>query len=346
MPIRMDDVALKAGVSKSTVSLVLNDKPGVSPEMKEAVLLAAEELGYRLPERRPLRKPPPKQKNFTVVHQVGGEPYDNVYGLFLDYLQGIRSFAQQANINITAISGYRRGDFDRFESRILNDENTPLDGLILMGAGVRQDSKLLSRAIELQIPLVVLSRNWPDLAVSTVSQDHYEQAHAALDYLDRLGHRKIAFVANESDQEYEWFETRLKCYRNKMQGIDLKLADDLIALGGNGADATKELLTCRPDVTAIFAIHDERAIQAIQGAMELGLDVPKDVSIIGLDNSEDTPDGYPKLTTVGVPHFDIGFLATELLLRQIENENLNYGNLSIRSCLIERDSCGKPAESR
>ena len=342
---KMDDVARQAGVSKSTVSLALNDKPGVSPEMKEAVLLAAEELGYSLPERRSLRKSFSQQKNFTVVHQVGQEPYDNVYGLFLNYLQGIRSFAQQANINITAISGYHKGDLGRLEMHILKDENTPLDGLILMGAGVHRESQLLHRAIELRIPLVVLSRNWPDLPISTVSQDHHQQAQIALDHLDHLGHRKIAFLANENDQEYEWFNTRLECYREKMRKLNQELSDDLVVLGENGVDATRELLTRRPDITAIFAIHDERAVQAIQGVIDLGLEVPKDVSIIGLDNSEDTPDGYPNLTTVAVPHFDGGYLATELLLRQIENENLCFGNLSIRSYLIERDSCGSPVDS-
>ena len=140
--------------------------------IKETVLQAAEELGYSLPERRPLKKSHSQQKNFTVVHQVGQEPYDNVYGLFSSRLQGIRTFAQQANINITAISGYRKGDLDRLETHILNDKNTPLDGLILMGAGVHRESELLRRAIDLKIPLVVLSRNWPRVNISTVSQDH------------------------------------------------------------------------------------------------------------------------------------------------------------------------------
>ena len=77
----------------------------------------------------------------------------------------------------------------------------------------------------------------------------------------------------------------------------------------------------------------------------MGFEVPGDISVIGLDNSEDTPDGYPKLTTVGVPHFDVGYMAAELLLRQIENENLCHGKLTVCSRLIERDSCGKPAAS-
>lgn len=335
----MADVARKAGVSKSTVSFVLNDKPGVSEEMKTTVLKAAKELGYRLPKRRPLRKPQNQQRNFTVIHHVGQETYDNVYGLFANYLQGIRNYAQQANINITAISSYRKGDLANLETHILTDKTTPSDGLILMGAGFNRNSQLLHRAIELKIPLVVLSRNWPDLPISSVSQNHHQQAQIALDHLAQLGHRKIAFLANERDQAYEWFDIRLSCYRQKMQQLNQTINEDWIMLGENGIDATKKLLTQQPEITAIFAIHDERAIQAIQGAVELGLNVPKDVSIIGLDGFEDVPPGFPILTTVRVPHFEMGYLAAELLLKQIGNENLSHGNLIVRSHLITGDSC-------
>ncbi|MBE2221499.1 MAG: LacI family DNA-binding transcriptional regulator [Anaerolineae bacterium] len=335
----MEDVARKAGVSKSTVSFVLNDKPGVSEEMKTAVLKTAEELGYSLPERRPMRTPQNQQKNFTVIHHVGQETYNNVYGLFVNYLQGIRNFAQQANINITAINGYHKGDLANLETHILTDKNTPSDGLILMGAGFKRDSQLMHRAIELQIPLVVLSRNWPDLPISTVGQNHHQQAQTALDHLAQLGHRKIAFLANKSDQAYEWFDVRLSCYRQKMQQLNQTINEDWIMLGDNGTDATKKLLTQHPEITAIFAIHDERANQAIQGAVDMGLDVPKDISIIGLDGSEDTPSGLPTLTTVQVPHFEVGYLAAELLLRQIENESLCHGNLIVCSQLIKGASC-------
>lgn len=336
---KMEDVARHAGVSKSTVSFVLNDKPGVSEEMKTAVLKAAAELGYRLPERRPLHKPQTQQKNFTVIHHVGQEPYDNVYGLFAIFLRGIRNFAQQANINITAITGYRKGDLPSLETHILKDINTPMDGLILMGAGLNRKSQLLHRALELEIPIVVLSRNWPELPISSVSQNYQQQVQIGMDYFARLRHCNIAFLANKSDQTYEWFETRLGYYREKMRKINPLINENWIVLGENGIDSTKKLLTQHPEVTAIFPVHDDMAVQAMKGAIELGLNVPGDVSIIGLDNSQDTPPGLPGLTTVSVPHFEMGYLATELLLKQIENQNLCHGNLTVCCQIIERDSC-------
>jgi len=343
----MNDVAQRAGVSKSTVSMVLNDKDGVTFETKDAVLLAVKELGYTLPARRPLRNPQknnllPKPKNFVVVHHVGHEPFDSIYGIFLNYLQGVQAFAKEANINITPIGGYRKGDLNYLEAAVLNNPNTPVDGLMLMGKGIRRDSQLVHRVLEMQIPLVVLSRNWPDIPVSTVSQDHEQQARIALDYLIGLGHRQIAFVAKEGEPEYEWYAPRLSCYRKKMMEINQQVDEDLIVLGKDVADAVRELLTRKPGVTAILAIHDQRAIQIMKGVMQMGLEVPKDISIIGLDDSETPPVGFPRLTTVGFSHFDIGYMATELLLRQLESDNFCFGKLSTRCYLIERESCAKP----
>jgi len=346
----MDDVAQRAGVSKSTVSMVLNDKPGVTPETTEAVLQAVKDLRYNLPVRRPLRSPQSRQKNhlvdkyrnFVIVHHVGHEPFDSIYGIFLDYLQGVQAFAKEANINITAIGGYRKGDLNHLEAHILSDQKTPVDGLILMGKGIRQDSQLVRWALDLQKPLVVLSRSWPDLPISTVSQDHQQQAQIALDYLIQLGHRQIAFVAKEKEEEYEWYAPRLTCYRNMMQQLNQHVDEDLIVMGKDGADAVKKLLARRPDVTAILAIHDQRANEVMQGAKDLGLEVPKDISVIGLDDSEPAPLGLPRLTTVGFSHFELGYLGTELLLMQIERDHLCFGKLSTRSYLVERDSCARP----
>jgi hypothetical protein len=208
-----------------------------------------------------------------------------------------------------------------------------------MGTGVHRESRLLQKAIELNIPQVVLSRNWPGLNISTVSQDHVQQAEIAIDYLTRLGHKKIGFVANRTDTEYEWFDIRLSCYRRKIQKLNQKLIEVWIILDENGKDSARELFRNHPEITTIFAIHDGRAIEVMQGVLEAGLAIPDDISVIGVDGFKETPSGFPKLTTVGVSHFDIGYLATEILLKQVENENLFYGNLIVHSHLIERESC-------
>src|SRR5215212_4311828 len=103
----MDDVARRADVAKSTVSLVLNDKPGVSPALKDLVLQAAAELGYQQPKNRARRAP--GHRTIAVVHaqsnlklEGNAEPTD----LYLNYLNGIRAFAQTANVNLMVIADY------------------------------------------------------------------------------------------------------------------------------------------------------------------------------------------------------------------------------------------------
>lgn len=337
----MKDVANLAEVSKSTVSFVLNDKPGISAETIERVLRAAEILGYTLPKSRPIRRPSAQQKYFTVVHQVGNEETENIYGLFAVYLHGIRTYAQKANINITAISGYRKGDLEQLEAQIFEDLNAPLDGLIHMGVGIHRESSLIQRAHWTRIPQVVINRNWPDLNISTVSQDHQMQTQYALNHLAGLGHRKVGFIANQSDLDYEGFETRLSHYKELIPSLYKDPPKSWIYLGENGADSARELVRNHPEITAILAVHDGRAIEVMEGLLGLGLRIPEDISVIGLDGSEKTPYGYPELSTVSVSHFDMGCLAAELLHKLIENENIEYGNLVVSCKTVPGESCRK-----
>lgn len=338
----MADVAEQAGVSISTVSLVLNDRPGISPEVRSAVLKAADDLGYRLPARRS-SKPASETKAITVVHYAGPESVSTseVSGLFVDFVTSIREFFQDQNVNWTLIANCREGDESNLGFHLLEGGQLSCDGMLIIGI-LSQHSFLVQQALEEDLPLVVLSRNWPEAPISTVSQDHCQQARIALDHLTGLGHRKIGFLARESDRHYGWFQARLACYQDTMAELGEEVGEELIAIGTDGAEAAKELMARRPDVTAIFAIHDENAVAAMQGLREIGLRVPEDVSVIGLDDSAKPPEGYPALTTVAFPHHTVGRLAAELLLKQIEDRTLLYSKVFVRSHLIERDSCSKP----
>jgi LacI family transcriptional regulator len=337
----MADVARKVGVSVSTVSLTLNDKPGVSPEVRTAVRKAADKLGYRLPERRS-PKPATESKTINVVHYAvpGSEEGSEVSGLFVDFIASIREVFLDKRVNWTLIANFRE-DETHLGFHLLEGEDLTSDGLLIMGI-LNQDSRLIQQAIEKDIPVVILSRNWPEFSISTVSQDHYQQAHIALDHLIQLGHRKIGFLAREYDRRYDWFQIRLDCYREVMAELGEEVDETLISVETDGTEAAKKLMARRPDVTAIFALHDNNAVTAMRGLREMGLQVPQDVSVIGLDDSVNSPQGYPALTTVAFPHHEVGRLGAELLLRQIESPTLHYSKVFLRSHLIERASCCEP----
>ena len=127
-----------------------------------------------------------------------------------------------------------------------------------------------------------------------------------------------------------------------MENLGQPVSEDLIVIGANGAEAAKTLMQRRPDVTAIFAIHDENAVSAMQGLTDLGLKIPQDISIIGLDDSATPAAEQPELTTVSFHHSKIGQLAAKLLLEQIDSNNNFYSKVFLRCHLIERESCAAP----
>lgn len=340
----ISDVAERAGVSKSTVSLVLNNKPSVSAELREVVLAAANELGYQLPRRR-LSRTVSHKKSIVVVHYEWREAEPHTDSIFVDYIAGIQSFVQDKNVNLTFVTDYDEGH-QQLGYHLLSNGHIAADGAIIMGRGARRDGRLLQQFLERDIPMVVLSRNWPDLAISTVSQDHRQQACIALEHLIALGHRKIAFLASEADRQHDWFQWRVDCYRQAVLMVNSQVDEELIVVGRDGFEAAQTLIKQRPDVTAIFAVQDTNGAAAVRGLLAMGVRVPEDVSVIGLDDIAETSDLRPALTTVSFPHTEVGYLAAELLLRQIENNRLYCSTITVRCNLVERESCAAPRKHK
>ncbi|HMN29951.1 MAG TPA: LacI family DNA-binding transcriptional regulator [Caldilineaceae bacterium] len=340
----MDDVARQAGVSKSTVSLALNDKPGISAELKQNILQAASELGYRLDKSRALGRPA-VQRTIAVVHS---QPDDlsnrnpEPTGLFLHYLNGIRAFAQTANQNLTVIADYSEGDTQGLAFHLLHHEERAFDGFILMGWSARQENRFVQQLVHNGIPAVALSRTWPETPISTVGPNYRQQVRLAIAHLTGLGHRQIAFVGRSDGVRFDWHHLRLDSYRAAMRQLTGQVDDGLVVLGETGVDAVHKLLQQRPEITAIFAVNDDVAIEVIQGLHELGLNAPQDFSVLGQDDMVSFLQPDLGLTTVGFSHFGVGYLAASLLHQQFETEYLSYGNLWVRSYLVERTSCGTP----
>lgn len=337
----MEDIANRVGVAKSTVSLALNNKAGVSPELRAQILHTAEVVGYRLPSRRHSKGP--ASKILTIINHVVQKSDSVPSGVSLGFLNGIQAFARQKGTNLTIITDYRGGDIPQLGLEFLRSAPSP-EGLILLGPGLTKDSPFLHWAEQRGLPVVVLSRNWADQSwpLSFVSQDHHQQSYLALQYLLDLGHRRIAFVASNLDRDCDWFSCRLECYRKALSAAGIAFDEQLVAVARDGSLAVKELMARRPDVTAVFGIYDRIAIQAMQGLIEIGRNVPQDVSVIGLDNADQPPQGYPSLSTVGFSHFQAGYLAAEVLLRKLENPEVLRERITLQSHLIERESCTRP----
>lgn len=355
MSATMDDVANYAAVSKSTVSLALNDKPGISPELKAAVIEAADALGYQHPKKRQsiqratFSSPTPSASatySIAVVHAQSGHKAEQGYqptDLYLSYLIGIKRFAESAGLHLTIIADYDETDQMQLAFHLVQNDLSSFDGIILMGGSATQSSRLVTQILEKGIPAVALSRVWPQLPISTVGPNYYQQVQLAIDYLVSLGHRRIGFVAREHDPRFEWFRWRLDAYQAQMHKLFGDVDEALIAIGTDGATAIAELLTQAPDVTAVFAINDECALEVIAGAQQCGRQIPHDLSVIGQDNVIELMGEEPMLTTVDFPHNEVGALAAELLLHRLRNSDISHCNLWVQCALVIRTSCEKPA---
>lgn len=333
----MAQVANRAGVSTSTVSLVLNEKPGVSAHVRAIVLQAAYELGYSLPKRHS-HSTSADIKSIAVVHF--GKDQDVAPGLsnlVSYYVAGIQDYCQKQNINWALFANYDQENKNHVGYQLLERNRFSFDGLIIITPMSRQIT-VLQRALEKHVPVVVISRHWPDLPISTVSQDHHQQARLAVDHLIALGHRQIAFLGNEMDAAYDWFKIRLETYQAAM--AELEVYDpDLVAMGPDSRAAARSLFSRHPGVTAIFAVHDGSARQAIHGLEEIGIQVPGQVSVIGVGNDGQELDACPRLTTVGYPAQKLGYLAARVLLEHMQDPELSYSRIFVQSWVVERESC-------
>ena len=340
----MDDVARQAGVSKSTVSLVLNERPGASEEMRNRVLDAAGEIGYSLPVRRSKAGVAPEDTHAPVialVHCVGDVPDidPGLTHLYLSYRNGIQRFTHGRDISVMLVTSYREGHSDSLGHQLLTQPNHAFDGLILMGPGLQRNSLLIQRAMDQQIPTVILGRSWADVPISSVSQDHREQAVLVMDHLLALGHRHIGFIARNIDRNYDWFELRLQAYRHALGNLMPEVGDAYISIAHDAETATTHLLASRPEVSAIFAMNDHIAYRAMRAAQAAGRTIPGDLSIVGIDGVFEPQEGLPRLTTVTFPHEEVGYLAAELLIKQFENSFLRNARLLVRSRLLSGNSC-------
>lgn len=340
----MADVAERAGVSKSTVSLVLNNKPTVSPQLRQAVLEAASELDYRLPVRRPLRRSA-EVKSIVAVHYERHRSDPLATSILLDYVAGIQSFARDRDVQLTFVTDPAE-EQHQLGYELLDGGHISLDGVILMGWSARRDGKLLHLLLERGLPVVALSRDWPDLPISTVGQDHRHQASMALDHLIGLGHRQIAFISTKADERHEWFQWRRECYEKTMRELHGSVDPDLIVVTDDCGQAACDLLRHRSDLTALFCITDPNAMSAVDALRSAGFGVPEDVSVIGIDGATTRLQGSPPLTTVAWPHFQAGYLAGEALLRQIENDAIWCTKTVLRCELVEGGTCAPPVSSR
>jgi LacI family transcriptional regulator len=330
----MTEVAAAAGVSQTTFSLVLNDALGarLSAKTRQRVLDAAKNLNYRL-VRRGAARPPPIGASVVgfVVDELSTDPWCAIA------LDGAREKAWEHGLTISA--AVTRGDAEMEQAVQAQFEGQPLIGLIY---GTIQTRRIAPSPALYRIPTVLLNCYVADRSLPSVMPGEILGGQIATTRLIRAGHRRIGLIEGEV-----WMDAsrdRQKGYRQALANAEILFDPDLVRPGNwepsAGYEQTHALMNLKDPPTAIFCANDLMALGCYEALKELGERIPEDVAVIGYDDREIAQFTRPPLTTVLLPHFEMGTLAAEYLLNNPVQSKGRQAQIKVECPLVERNSVG------
>jgi LacI family transcriptional regulator len=310
------DVAELAGVSVTTVSHVLNDTPHtrVAPETRARVREAAKSLGYG-PNRmaRALRT---NRSGLIglLSEEIATTPHAG------RIILGAQEAARAHDLTLVIINTERGSDIDSHQSDVQTLIDRQVDAVLYATMYHRQ----VHVPPTLQgVPLVLIDATDPAGTVPSVVPDEVGGAVAVVTHLVQAGHTRIGFLNNDDDVPAT--HERLLGFRQVLAGHGIAVDEGLILQGPSetlpGYALAREVLA-RPDrPTALFCYNDRMAMGAYRAASELGLEIPRDLSIVGFDNQElIAANLFPGLTTVALPHYEMGAWAVDMLVRLLAGD--------------------------
>ncbi|MGF1690193.1 substrate-binding domain-containing protein [Photobacterium kagoshimensis] len=326
------DVAKEAKVSIATVSRVINKSPKASKASVESVTKAMAKLGYR---PNAAAKALVSQSTNTVGVLVG-DVSDPFFGTLV---KAVDTVAHQDNKHILIGNGYHNADKERRALDLLI--NSRCDALVIHAKGL-SDQELITYALEVK-SMVIINRHIPELADRCISLDNYKGAYLATEFLIRQGHTKVACLA--SNHNIEDAEQRVNGYLAALADNQITLPKSYIEHGEPNSDggeiAMTNLLSKSLDITGVVAYNDYMAAGALSVLDENGINVPRQVSMIGFDDGLIAKYVQPRLTTVRYPIQMMAEKAAHLALelakkREVEPENIIFSPTLVRRNSVER----------
>ena len=328
------DIARAAGVSKSTVSLVLQGSPLVNEGTRARVNAAIRELGYVYNRGAAnLRQSSAKSKIIGVVVN------DLTNSFFAELAVGIDMTVQSAGYVQFLANSAENPDRQREVVNSMREHG--ISGLIISPARgtPAADLKPLAAA---GIPVVAVVRNVPGARVSSLLSDNAAGAKAAVEHLISLGHRRIAFLGGFPDTTV--FAERLGGYREALRAAGLDCGDDLVMASApsrvGGMVAIERCLAHANRPTAALCFNDAVAFGVCDGLRKVRLDPGADFAVVGFDDVIEAKTAVPALTTVSIDPQGMGRRAAQLLLKQINAGKVEPEAVVSPAHLVVRRSCG------
>ena len=342
MATTMKDVARRAGVDVSTVSLAINNDPRIRRETRERILAVAQELGYR---KNHLARGLRSGKSFTIGAVVG---YSS--GFWDEVLAGAQSVLAEREYHL--LLDYAPSEARREDTQIEALKAKRVDGFLIApsdsdpAAGAEQSTPYYRALQEEGMPFVFVDRFVPGLEADYVAADNFAGSRSATRHLLRLGHKRIAYVFSPHRMSTVHRE-RLEGYQSVLReaGLEPVLWEAVRARSERsqeGMEATRELLADKAGegVTAILAATDSTAMGALRALFDAGCPVPQKMAVIGFGGTSFSEYLQPPLTTVTLPMRALGEQAARILLERIEGSTAPPRHVVLGTQLTVRASCG------
>jgi LacI family transcriptional regulator len=330
MPITIKDVARESGVNTSTVSRALNNVYGVNDKTRKHVMEVATRLNYRTNEMA-------RGLVTGRLHTIGLVVSDIRNPFFAEVARGAEDAANRAGYDLVLCNSDLKAEkqMGYFDSLLAKR----VDGIVMNSVAVlshAQQDQLWAAGV----PIVLLNRSSGYRRFSSVLGDNFQGGELAGNYLIDLGHTKVGHITGP--RAHGNLADRAKGFLNAFQ--DRGLPEPEVIYGEHtfegGYELANRLLGPNRRITAIFAGNDVLAFGCIRAAIEKGIRIPDDLSIVGFDNVELSQITSPPLTTVDQPKYEIGRAAIEMLLGMMAKDGIRepeHRVIGVR--LIERRSC-------
>lgn len=334
------DVANRAGVHPATASRALNPQTRalVNDETAARISRAAAELGYR---------PNPIARGLKTSRSgsIGTVIPDLNNPLFPPIVRGVEDVLSLAGYSALIVN--TDNDADREAAQVASLRARQVEGMIF--ATARLHHPLLEQLVHEDVAVVLVNRKIESAAIPNVICDDTSGVAAALHHLTELGHRRIAHLAGP--QSTSTGAVRLRAYRQAIADAGGADDDSLVQVCDywteeQGAAAVRRLLDAGTDFTAILAGNDLLALGAYDALGERGLVCPDDVSVVGFNDIRFMDKLRPPLTSVRIPHYEIGAEAARVLLERLTKGEIPAKSVLLPPSLVVRQSTGPPRRRR
>lgn len=325
------EIAAIAGVSPAAVSLVLNNKKGVSEQTRERIKKVLSEYNYTPATQR---KKEPRCRIRLIKYSTHGMAVEENQGFVAAIIDHIESECRRYLYDLIMCGCNNKTAEETFKM-IAQD---PMDGVILLGSEFEASQFYMLK--DIKEPIIVVDNSMKHQNVDSIVMANESISHAAVNYLYGLGHRKIGYFL--TNVKISNFTERYEGYLDALEELGLTPPEPVLltpTLNGSYMDM-KKLLESGAYVPegAVLAGNDSIAIGAVRAIQEAGYKVPEDISVIGVDDIPYSSMMVPPLTTMRISRTVMGNLTVSLLRERMKHPDSPFMHMTISAQLVERGS--------